>query len=195
MTQQPSKKEISLGEDFGDVIVKVNRATINVSAAGYVIADSPSGVEWRVANDENKAAASAEPMCREERIERRIGDKMPDGTIYAGISPDTHKPMYATSADAKLTYTFNQAQNYAARLSNLNANGHDDWRVPTKGELNVLFNNRAAIGGFNISGSGPAGWYWSASPGNQWGAWGQQFYDGRQYDIFNDHLMSVRCVR
>lgn len=195
MTQQPSKKEISLGEDFGDVIVKVNGATINVSAAGYVIADSPSGVEWRVANDENKAAASAEPMCREEPIQRRIGDKMPDGTIYAGISPDTHKPMYATSADAPLTYTLNQAQNYAARLSNLNANGHDDWRVPTKGELNVLFNNRAAIGGFNVSGSGPAGWYWSASPGNQWGAWGQQFYDGRQYDIFNDYLMSVRCVR
>lgn len=67
--------------------------------------------------------------------------------------------------------------------------------MPTKGELNVLFNNRAAIGGFNVSGSGPAGWYWSASPGNQWGAWGQQFYDGRQYDIFNDYLMSVRCVR
>lgn len=195
MTQQPSKKEISLGEDFGDVMVKVNGATINVSAAGYVIADSPSGVEWRVANDENKAAASAEPMCHEEPIERRIGDKMPDGTIYAGISPDTHKPMYATSADAPLTYTFNQAQNYAARLSNLNANGHDDWRVPTKGELNVRFNNRAAIGGFSVSGSGPAGWYWSASPGNQWGAWGQQFYDGRQYDIFNDYLMSVRCVR
>jgi hypothetical protein len=26
----------------------------------------------------------------------RIGDIIPDGTIYAGISPDTNKPMYAT---------------------------------------------------------------------------------------------------
>jgi hypothetical protein len=30
----------------------------------------------------------------------------------------------------------------------LNAHGHKDWRLPTKVELDVLFNNRAAIGGF-----------------------------------------------
>src|SRR4051812_25965700 len=24
------------------------------------------------------------------------GDKMPDGTVYAGVSPDTRKPMYTT---------------------------------------------------------------------------------------------------
>src|SRR4051794_158598 len=41
------------------------------------------------------------------------GDKMPDGTIYAGISPDTGKPMFAASADAKLTMTFNEAKEYA----------------------------------------------------------------------------------
>src|SRR5260370_42273506 len=38
------------------------------------------------------------------------GDKMPDGTIYAGVSPDTGKAMYATPADAPLTYTVNAAQ-------------------------------------------------------------------------------------
>lgn len=27
--------------------------------------------------------------------EQKIGDKMPDGTIYAGISPETKQPMYA----------------------------------------------------------------------------------------------------
>ena len=73
---------------------------------------------------------------------------MPDGTVLAGISPDTNKPMYATPADASLTMTFNEAQEYAAKLD---AHGHKDWRVPTKAELNVLFNNRAAIGGFNVS--------------------------------------------
>ncbi len=88
------------------------------------------------------------------------GDKMPDGTVFAGMSPDTNKPMYATPADASLTMTFNEAKEYAARID---AHGHKDWHVPTKAELNVLFNNRAAIGGFNVSGSNPAGWYWSAS--------------------------------
>jgi hypothetical protein len=35
----------------------------------------------------------------------------------------------------------------------------DDWRVPSKNGLNVLFNNRAAIGGFDISGTVTVGWY------------------------------------
>jgi len=90
---------------------------------------------------------------------------MPDGTVLVGISPDTNKPMYATPADASLTMTFNEAQEYAAKLD---AHGHKDWRVPTKAELNVLFNDRAAVGGFDISGSIPAGWYWSASPFYIW---------------------------
>src|ERR1700692_395009 len=29
-------------------------------------------------------------------LEPQIGDKMPDGTRFAGISPDTQKPMYVT---------------------------------------------------------------------------------------------------
>jgi hypothetical protein len=28
------------------------------------------------------------------------GDKMPDGTIYAGVSPDTQRPMYRTQEDS-----------------------------------------------------------------------------------------------
>src|SRR5437879_2624483 len=100
---------------------------------------------------------------------------MPDGTIYVGISPDTNKPMYAALADPSLTMTFNQAQEYAA---NLDAHGHQDWRVPTKAELNVLFNNLAAIGGFNLTGAYPGSWYWSASRYDGWTAWAQRFSDG-----------------
>jgi hypothetical protein len=120
------------------------------------------------------------------------GDKMQDGTVFAGISPDTNKPMYATPADASLTMKFNQATEYAAKLD---VHGHQDWRVPTKAELNVLFNNRAAIGGFDVSGSNPAGWYWSASSYYGWHAWGQRFSDGHQHDNYEDNHSSVRCVR
>jgi hypothetical protein len=45
-----------------------------------------------------------------------IGTMMPDGTIYAGISPDTGRPMYATPKDAPLTATFNEAGTYAQEL-------------------------------------------------------------------------------
>jgi hypothetical protein len=120
------------------------------------------------------------------------GDKMPDGTIYAGISPDTNRPMYATPADAPLTMKFNQATDYAAKLD---AHGHRDWRVPTKNELNVLFNNPATIGGFNVIGSNPAGWYWSATPGYEWDAWCQRLSDGLQSSNLKANRLSVRCVR
>jgi hypothetical protein len=122
-----------------------------------------------------------------------VGDKMPDGTIYAGLSPDTGKPIYTTPADASLTMEWNEAMDYTSKLD---AHGHQDWCLPSKDELNALFNNRAAIGGFNVSGSEPAGWYWSGTQTNYWGAWGQRFSDGCQYNNFTkDYHPSVRCVR
>src|ERR1039458_577650 len=124
--------------------------------------------------------------------ELKIGDAMPDGSVYAGTSPDSNKPMYTTPADAPLTYTFNQAQKYAEKLD---AHGHKDWRAPTKAELNVLFQNRAAIGGFNEPGSHPAGWYWSSSQLNYNGAWAQRFSDGYQSINLKNYASSLRCVR
>jgi hypothetical protein len=121
-----------------------------------------------------------------------IGERMADGTIYAGTSPDTGEAMYTTPFDAKLTYTFNQARKYAAALDSY---GHHDWRVPTRNELNVLFQNRAAIGGFNISGLRPAGWYWASSPGTNLFGWAQHF-SGWNLDYSTGTLVSsLRCVR
>ena len=121
-----------------------------------------------------------------------IGAQMPDGSVYAGVSPDTNKAMFVTPADAPLTYTFNEAQKYASQLD---ANGHQDWRVPTKAELNVLFNNRAAIGGFDISGSNSAGWYCSSSQYGTYSAWDQRFSDGAQTNFHKDDPSSLRPVR
>jgi hypothetical protein len=184
---QPSgkAKEISLGDDFGDVTVKANGTAVDIHADGsiehYPILKCIR--RQRLANDDSKVAASAEP---------KVGDKMPDGTVFAGISPDANKPMYATPADTSLTMTFNDAQKYAAQLD---AHGHKDWHLPSKAELNVLFNNRAAIGGFDISGSIPAGWYWSASPLGEWDAWCQRLSDGAQDGGNKNGHLSVRPVR
>jgi hypothetical protein len=123
----------------------------------------------------------------------RIGAIMPDGTVYAGLSPDTGKEMYAAGADAPLAMTFIEAAPIATRLE---AHGLKDWRVPTRNELNVLFNNRAAIGGFEINGSNPGGWYWSSSEGNGVGAWVQRLSDGNLGFRGNkDIRLSVRLVR
>lgn len=67
--------------------------------------------------------------------------------------------------------------------------------MPTKAELNVLFNNHAAIGGFNSTCPFSAGWYWSASQEDGWGAWDQRFSDGDQIYSYKGSHSSVRCVR
>jgi Protein of unknown function (DUF1566) len=168
---------LSIGKDFNTVALY--SAKIELAADGGVIVYTNGTVKLKAA----PANDSVEP---------KIGDKMLDGTLFAGISPDTDKPMYAAPSDASLTMEFNQAKEYAAKLG---AHSHKDWRVPTKNELKVLFNNRAAIGGFDISGSDPAGWYWSSSQYSGWYAWGQRFSDGCQDDKDKDGRSSVRCVR
>jgi hypothetical protein len=143
------------------------------------------------------------------------GERMPDGTVYAGVSPDTGEAMYTTPEDAPLRMTWEAAMDYAAKLEahgrhigwriptkqeidEFFKNGTDErgrWRVPTKGELNVLFNNRAAIGGFDKTGAWPEGWYWSSSQFNDDNALNQRFSTGTHgiNDKYNGS--SLRCVR
>lgn len=147
----------------------------------------------KIAALENRKPA---PAPAPDRTEPQIGDKMPDGTIYAGISPDTGRRMYATPPGASLTMPFNEAVERLKASNGRKLCGHEDWRVPTKNELNVLFNNRAAIGGFNESGSSRDGWYWSTASNSAWGAWCQRFSDGhQQYFGYRGPLASLRLVR
>jgi hypothetical protein len=122
------------------------------------------------------------------------GGKMPDGTIYAGISPDTNQRLYTTPADAPGVYTWRDAVEYCKALS---ASGHQDWRMPTIGELAVQFTNRAEIGGFNETGrmQGASGYYWSSLRVGDGDAWGQLFSDGFHEDFSLDQVSSLRCVR
>ena len=131
-------------------------------------------------------------MAGDSAKEVEIGEVIPDGTIYAGVSPETGKAMFTTAADAPATCGFPEAQEYAAKLD---ANGHLDWRVPTRDELNEMYQNRAAIGGFEESGSDPGGWYWSSSQSSYRNAWAQRFSDGYQDTSREHYYTSVRYVR
>jgi hypothetical protein len=137
---------------------------------------------------EVKARAEAERQTQNQQHEPGIGDKMPDGTILAGVSPDTGKPLYTTPLDAGLHLTFAQASRY---VRSLDVHGHQDWRIPSIGELKVLFNHRTAIGGFR-PGPGTKGWYWCSSPDDT----ALRFYDGLRDDpSMEDGCSSLRCVR
>lgn len=88
-----------------------------------------------------------------------------------------------------------QPHRAAQHCADLVAHGQSDWYLPARDELNVLWVNRAAIGGFNLSGSMPAGWYWSSSEDNNVSARFQRFSDGNQNILSKTNGLSVRCVR
>jgi Protein of unknown function (DUF1566) len=122
------------------------------------------------------------------------GRRMPDGTVYAGISPDSDKALYTTPQDAPVIFSWPKAQKYCRALS---ASQRRDWHVPSLGELAVLFINRASIGNFNETGyvnNGP-GYYWSSLQVGDTSAWGQRFVDGYHEDLSKTQDSLVRCVR
>lgn len=116
------------------------------------------------------------------------GDAMPDGTIYAGKSPDKRKPMYTTPADAPQPMDFHGAETYARDLKD---HGQNDWRLPSQAELKVLYKNRAAIGGFVGSD------YWSSTTWGKagLGIWGHDFANGEPKRYITLKTLSLRCVR
>jgi hypothetical protein len=52
---------------------------------------------------------------------------------------------------------------------------YSDWYLPSKHELNLLFNNRGYVGGFIETGG-----YWSSTEATQGEAWAQGFLNGTQ---------------
>ena len=82
------------------------------------------------------------------------------------------------------------AGSYAATICNsYTGGGYTDWYLPSKDELNKLFINKGAIGGFASAS------YWSSSEDGTGNAWIQVFVSGSQ-NLFNKFNASyVRAVR
>ena len=82
------------------------------------------------------------------------------------------------------------AGNYAAKLCyDLVLGGYSDWFLPSKDELNKLYINRLAIGGFADKN------YWSSSEGSVAFAWSQSFGSGNQFAGNKISAYNVRAVR
>ncbi|MCE9508198.1 MAG: DUF1566 domain-containing protein [Alphaproteobacteria bacterium] len=130
---------------------------------------------------------------------RKIGSKMSDRTIYAGISPDTGKPMYVMPEDALwIGATFNEAAQFAPERY---ACGHQDWRLPTKNELAIIFQNQKEgllKSSFNKS-SWQKAFYWSSTPvpDSYNRVYAQNFLssDGDVYKLDKNCRVSIRYVR
>ncbi len=69
--------------------------------------------------------------------------------------------------------------------------GYDDWHLPNRYELNLMYTNRSALPGLVQSGS----YYWSSTENDTSHAWIQRFSDGSQGNNGKINSRLVRCVR
>jgi hypothetical protein len=82
------------------------------------------------------------------------------------------------------------AGSYAAQIcANFNGDYFGDWYLPSKVELNLLYQQKDVVGGFA---SAP---YWSSSEDSASLAWCQTFNDGNQYNYFKGGAYCVRAIR
>jgi len=81
-------------------------------------------------------------------------------------------------------------QGIAARICNdLILNGFSDWYLPSKDELNKLYQNKNIIGDFYSAE------YWSSSENSTEVAWVQSFVNGGQSFNFKGYPSHVRAIR
>ena len=75
--------------------------------------------------------------------------------------------------------------------ANLTLGGYSDWFLPSKDELNEMYQNKSTIGGFANTN------YWSSTEGGSNGyAWTHVFSNGNQMTNFKDNSFIVfRAVR
>lgn len=123
-------------------------------------------------------------------------------TYTIGLWPELGGYVFWVSADGKHglvaetqdqgNATWYEAQNLISNPSNHSVNGQKfrDWRLPTKYELNEMYLQQLAVGGFATL------FYWSSTEVDLTNAWIQDFYDGFQFGNFKDDVTSlVRSVR
>ncbi|MBR6192798.1 MAG: DUF1566 domain-containing protein [Treponema sp.] len=73
---------------------------------------------------------------------------------------------------------------------NYRGGGYSDWYLPTKDELNNIYQNLRRTGKIITN-----DWYWSSSPSSNGLARNQRFSDGYQYYGVKDGTSCVRAVR
>jgi hypothetical protein len=110
----------------------------------------------------------------------------------------------AQNTDAIVSFGCDDGSPAALAAAGYEKNGYDDWFLPSKDELNLMWQYLAdpadddrgsyetdsdAVGGFASS------YYWSSSQYNSYGAWLQYFGDGFQSGNDKSYANRVRAVR
>jgi hypothetical protein len=178
-------REISLGEDFGDVAVTVKGIRVEVRANGRVdvYTNGPAQVHHIA---KSHAKTKAEPQVG--NIERGGEHK---GEIYGGIYPADNKPIWFLTAPDSMNHF--KAASWATEHGGA---------LPTRKQGDYLTTLKISGGAFtelfNRGNSFPGGYVWLAeplTPLDMDDAWCQRLSDGHQSDNRRFYELPVLCVR
>ena len=134
----------------------------------------------------NNGSASRQVVVMVQNL--AIGQPYQGGIIAYLDSTGQHGLMAAT-ADYNGTLNWEDAMDYC---NGLDIGTYDDeytWYLPSVFELNILYENKTAIGGFTEN------YYWSSTEEGSSNAWKQYFFNGFQYIYNKYNTYSVRAVR
>jgi len=153
-----------------------------------------SVVTWNTADstlrmmDINRISAGASP------VSYSIGDIAHGGIVFYVNTEGTHG-LVAARRDQMVNTTWYNALDNLNNPNNHNSEGakYSDWRLPSKYELNLMYNNlhksTSSVGGFS------GNFYWSSTERANDAAAIQNFSTGNQTDNSKSSACFVRTVR
>ena len=144
--------------------------------------------EKRKQADKNKKEAVKNLKDFKDLKETTIGATYQGGKVFQWDDTTGKSGMISLEKDLPETYTWEGAK---LACDNLSTNGYDDWRLPTREEIAVLYANRILVGGFK------SGYYWSLTSyeGDSGNAFFQSFVHGDRLTTKKSKPMFVRAVR
>ncbi len=122
----------------------------------------------------------------------QIGSNYAGGIVFYVDGTGQHG-LVAAAADQGKDVRWEEANQ---TVRNYRGGGFADWRIPSKAELNALWQQKSVVGGFRYD---DLAIYWTSTDGgqdNHNNVWLQNFSNGDQYGLKGkSNYCSVRAIR
>jgi serine/threonine protein kinase len=135
-------------------------------------------------NEKEKQKEVVKEAPMESTTKLKIGQKYQGGIIFYLDNSREHGEICTEKDLGELSYW--KGVTYCEKLS---IDGFNDWVLPSKYDLNLLYNQKYVIIGLS------KGYYWSITENNITSVWTQRFSDGFQSFDNKEGIHFVRAIR